>query len=931
MEKTFKNKNRYLGSMDSQSELDRVLSDFCEGRCLDAQVEKGSEFLLSLCVSGEIRDLEWMSSSNQSEISLYQAIFVRLGRIWQFDIHGKSISSPEAALLRVWASIVLLSEYDTEYSFNVGAISFNFVENAIKRIMTLSKFADTGSSTSAHGLTAASSIFILQQLVIRIYHYRVDIRERIRQLIVKYVLCVNQSTKDTERASLDGGKTRAHVQYLLKLLQSVIAGFRSSNDAVVFERRRELLLDVLVPLHMPNEMIEWRDQIPVLQMYHEDLVKCVVSLAQKSDEEYYSSADRASESLFTEALLQVLRHWPESFNTNTPKQVLLLHEIEILVERFDVKRLAPVHDALLDRLVKCVGTNADNIRPAQRALQFFKNNKVMNVLFPAHSNRTDGSSMSYHRSPDSKGGKGVSNDNNGGSVDDGEDDDENERYLVARKTFETLLPSLYRSGQPSWNPTVNKMTSLALKKFMEINEALVKSCLQEFFGRHGNGTRLARVLRPSSSTISLDFKSSSENNDRFVSPLGPSGLSGTNASCNSTTSGLPPKLSMKKPFEAATRMPGNNYQGSSPLSFPPTIRPRTQAEDGPVSIDSLHSRVSGGGSSLSSNASGRANPPVTITGVAPWAMNKPSASSSSVPSTTAHHSSHVLPLHSVPPSAVAQAKHGPSINFPSELNTQRVMLPMPPPNLHQMGSITSTVSESKQRDAMLLASMKEDTEQESDPSRGLNILRDYMVRLYPQIFAGDGDDANLEAQGKDWCWSQAAATPSLLPNLKFHDLVFGQILGEGAFSIVKYARHITKGKAQSEWPEYGVKIIDSKKVIEFQYSLSVIREISVLQLLAHPGIARMIQAFQYHGSAYLVLEYASRGDLHSYLLKAGRCLSSKHALLRFIIGEIAAAVHAIHEHGFVYNDLKPENILITELGHVKVCFITTEHYFPFLF
>lgn len=72
-----------------------------------------------------------MSSSNQSEISLYQAIFFRLGRIWQFDIHGKSISSPEAALLRVWASIVLLSEYDTEYSFHVGAISFNFVENGM--------------------------------------------------------------------------------------------------------------------------------------------------------------------------------------------------------------------------------------------------------------------------------------------------------------------------------------------------------------------------------------------------------------------------------------------------------------------------------------------------------------------------------------------------------------------------------------------------------------------------------------------------------------------------------------------------------------------------------------------------------------------------------------------------------------------------------
>lgn len=307
-------------------------------------------------------------------------------------------------------------------------------------------------------------------------------------------------------------------------------------------------------------------------------------------------------------------------------------------------------------------------------------------------------------------------------------------------------------------------------------------------------------------------------------------------------------------------------------------------------------------------------------------MTMPAAGHSdhTVPATTMHQSrSHVPLLHSVPPSAIAQAKPGPPVQFSPDLNTHRVMLPTPPSHSHSTYGrpITSTVSESKQRDALLRSSMKDDDhDYDGAPLEevGLNVLREYMTRLYPQIFAADGDSASLEAQGKDWCWSQAAATPSLLPNLKFHDLVFGQILGEGAFSTVKYARHITKGKAQSEWPEYGVKIIDAKKVVEFQYSLSVIREISVLQLLFHPGIARMIQAFQYHGSAYLVLEYASRGDLHSFLVKAGRELSTKHTLLRFIMGEIASAVNAIHEHGFVYNDLKPENILITELGHVKV-------------
>lgn len=50
----------------------------------------------------------------------------------------------------------------------------------------------------------------------------------------------------------------------------------------------------------------------------------------------------------------------------------------------------------------------------------------------------------------------------------------------------------------------------------------------------------------------------------------------------------------------------------------------------------------------------------------------------------------------------------------------------------------------------------------------------------------------LEDVAVDWNTAQAAGTPTLLPALKFHDLVFGAILGEGAFSVVKYARHITK-------------------------------------------------------------------------------------------------------------------------------------------
>lgn len=48
-----------------------------------------------------------------------------------------------------------------------------------------------------------------------------------------------------------------------------------------------------------------------------------------------------------------------------------------------------------------------------------------------------------------------------------------------------------------------------------------------------------------------------------------------------------------------------------------------------------------------------------------------------------------------------------------------------------------------------------------------------------------------------------------------------------------------------------------KKLEELAYTASVEREVAILGLLAHPGVARLISSFKYTGSVYLVLEYAA--------------------------------------------------------------------------
>jgi len=161
-----------------------------------------------------------------------------------------------------------------------------------------------------------------------------------------------------------------------------------------------------------------------------------------------------------------------------------------------------------------------------------------------------------------------------------------------------------------------------------------------------------------------------------------------------------------------------------------------------------------------------------------------------------------------------------------------------------------------------------------------------------------------------------AETPTLLPLLKFHQLVFGaEDLAAGAFSVVRYARTIIKEKTQSQWPEYAVKVINTTTIQEHGYEASVNREICILKMLSHPNIARMVSAFRWRDGAYLVLEYAAKGDLHTILVQQG---ALPEATVRFFTGETIAALVAIHEIGFVYGDLKPENIVITSTNHAKL-------------
>eukprot|EP01036_Dinobryon_divergens_P059022 gene59022-78752_t len=51
-------------------------------------------------------------------------------------------------------------------------------------------------------------------------------------------------------------------------------------------------------------------------------------------------------------------------------------------------------------------------------------------------------------------------------------------------TLDILLPALYRGGNLSWNPTVNKMTGLALQRLEAMDPALYETTAERLFGEN---------------------------------------------------------------------------------------------------------------------------------------------------------------------------------------------------------------------------------------------------------------------------------------------------------------------------------------------------------------------------------------------------------------------------------------------------------------
>ncbi len=93
------------------------------------------------------------------------------------------------------------------------------------------------------------------------------------------------------------------------------------------------------------------------------------------------------------------------------------------------------------------------------------------------------------------------------------------------------------------------------------------------------------------------------------------------------------------------------------------------------------------------------------------------------------------------------------------------------------------------------------------------------------------------------------------------------------------------------------------------------REGSILARLAHPNIARLIDAgVSADGLRYLVLEYIDGETIDRYCERMALDVTAR---VRLFIDVLAAVAHA-HNRLILHRDIKPGNILVTGAGEVKL-------------
>lgn len=156
------------------------------------------------------------------------------------------------------------------------------------------------------------------------------------------------------------------------------------------------------------------------------------------------------------------------------------------------------------------------------------------------------------------------------------------------------------------------------------------------------------------------------------------------------------------------------------------------------------------------------------------------------------------------------------------------------------------------------------------------------------------------------------------------------LLGRGGFAFTYFATHQSRNGNVSQWaikelfPEGMVRdsrtgainVASDSESNLFNFAFkSFEREARLLIACQHPNIVRVLDCFEYNGTAYLVMPYVDGEQLFNYCssqgTEDGRNYQMPEEEIFSYLEPLLDGLDYVHRQGIFHRDLKPENIFLT--------------------
>ncbi|GAB6029596.1 hypothetical protein CHUAL_005339 [Chamberlinius hualienensis] len=146
--------------------------------------------------------------------------------------------------------------------------------------------------------------------------------------------------------------------------------------------------------------------------------------------------------------------------------------------------------------------------------------------------------------------------------------------------------------------------------------------------------------------------------------------------------------------------------------------------------------------------------------------------------------------------------------------------------------------------------------------------------------------------------------------VNLYDFEIKKVIGMGHFGHVQVVRERQTGDV------YAMKVLRKSETLAQQNIAFYEEERDIMAKATSLWITRLQYAFQDKNNIYFVMEFHPGGDLLALLERFDNTFSEDMA--RFYLAEIALAINALHNMGYVHRDIKPDNVLLDRTGHVKL-------------